>query len=59
MKCELCQSELPAEKCIFAQYRRVINGEEHVFCCSACANNFEEKKGKGKGKGKGKKRSKK
>jgi len=42
-KCESCQVKLPAGKCIFATYRKVINGREYIFCCKLCADRFEEK----------------
>ena len=58
MKCEVCKVELPAEKCIFAQQKRIINGVEHTFCCIHCADVFEKEKISGK-KGRGKKGSKK
>ncbi|MEM2924728.1 MAG: hypothetical protein QXJ68_03455 [Methanocellales archaeon] len=46
MKCELCQVELPTEKCIFALEKRVIDGIEYTFCCIHCADQFEKSKRK-------------
>ena len=44
IKCELCSAEIPDEKCLFADYKRVINGEEHYFCCESHADSFERKR---------------
>ncbi len=47
--CELCNFEIPGEKCVFAVYKRTINGVEHYFCCEHHADEFE-KRTRGKGK---------
>jgi len=31
------------EKCVFATYKRVIDGEEHFFCCKQHADELEKK----------------
>jgi len=42
--CELCKEQV-GEGCAFAAYKRVIKGKEHLFCCAACADKYEEKDG--------------
>jgi len=44
MKCELCNLEISGEKCVFAVYKRTIDGEEHCFCCVHHADEFERRK---------------
>ena len=44
VKCEMCKAEIPADKCVFATHKRVIDGKEYVFCCIRCAEDFEKKK---------------
>ncbi|MDH5783655.1 MAG: transcriptional regulator [Candidatus Bathyarchaeota archaeon] len=46
VKCELCNIEISGEKCVFAVYKRVIDGEEHCFCCEHHADEFEREHGK-------------
>ncbi len=43
IKCEECSIEISGEKCEFAVYTRAIGGEEHVFCCARCAEEYEKK----------------
>jgi len=43
LKCELCNAEISEEKCVFAIYKRTVDGKEHYFCCEKHANKFEEK----------------
>ncbi len=40
VRCEMCNVEVPTEKCEFADCRRVIDGEEHYFCCERHAEEF-------------------
>jgi len=44
VKCETCNVEVPADRCVFATHRRVIDGKEYVFCCVRCAEAFEKKR---------------
>jgi len=44
VKCEMCNAEIPAGKCVFAAHKSVIDGKEYVFCCVRCAEAFEKKK---------------
>jgi hypothetical protein len=45
IQCEQCEVEITGDKCIFAVYTQVIDGEEHVFCCKKCAEKYQKKKG--------------
>ncbi|MFQ6086930.1 MAG: transcriptional regulator [Candidatus Bathyarchaeia archaeon] len=46
IKCELCNANIPSgEKCVFAVHKRIIDGEEHYFCCEHHADEFERKRG--------------
>jgi YHS domain-containing protein len=42
VKCEKCEAEVTADGCVFATYKRRINGEEYTFCCSHCADKFQK-----------------
>jgi YHS domain-containing protein len=42
-KCDLCNIEISGEKCVFAVYKRVIDGKEHYFCCEHHANEYERR----------------
>jgi len=44
VKCEMCNAEIPADKCVLATYKRVIEGKEYFFCCVRCAEAFKRKK---------------
>lgn len=44
IKCELCNSELSEEKCVFAEHQRIVDGEEHYFCCRRHGDEFERKR---------------
>jgi YHS domain-containing protein len=46
IKCEQCNVEISGDKCEFAIYTRVIDGEEYVFCCQKCAERYEKREGK-------------
>jgi YHS domain-containing protein len=50
IKCELCEMEIPADKCVFATCKKVIDGKEYVFCCLRCQQKFLEKREKKKSK---------
>ena len=43
VKCEMCESDISGEKCMFAIYKRTIGGKEHYFCCESHAKEFERK----------------
>lgn len=45
-KCAYCKAEISGEKCIFAIYKRTINGKEHYFCCESHADEFKRKQGR-------------
>jgi hypothetical protein len=45
IKCELCDTEISEETCVFAMLRRTSDGEEHCFCCEQHAEEFEQKHG--------------
>ena len=43
VKCESCGAKIPKdEKCEFASYKRTIGGEQFIFCCARCANEYEK-----------------
>lgn len=44
IKCEMCNTKVPADKCVFAVHKRIIDGKEYVFCCVRCAEVFEKSK---------------
>lgn len=44
IKCKQCNVEISDDKCKFAICRHVIDGEEYVFCCEKCAEQYEEGK---------------
>jgi YHS domain-containing protein len=44
VKCEMCNAEVPVDKCVFASHRRVIDGKEYIFCCVRCAEAFKRRK---------------
>jgi len=46
MKCDLCNLEISGEKCVFAVYKRVIDGKEYYFCCEHHADEFERRRRK-------------
>ncbi|MFQ5711766.1 MAG: transcriptional regulator [Candidatus Geothermarchaeales archaeon] len=41
--CEECEVEIPPLECVFAVHKRVIDGEEHLFCCERCADEYERR----------------
>jgi len=44
VKCESCGAKIPKDmKCELAGYKRTISGEQFVFCCARCANEYEKK----------------
>lgn len=44
IRCHQCNIQIPIDGCKFAIYKRVIDGEEYVFCCGKCAEQHEKKK---------------
>lgn len=44
VQCEQCEVEISGAKCEFAAYTKTIDGEEHVFCCAKCAEQYEKKR---------------
>ncbi len=40
VKCEICNAEIPVDKCPFATHKKVIEGKEYVFCCSIMQRKF-------------------
>jgi YHS domain-containing protein len=40
-KCEICNKEI-AYKCAFANFKIVLNGKEHSFCCEKHADKFKK-----------------
>ena len=44
VKCEMCDVKIPADRCVFATHKRVVDGKEYVFCCVRCAEAFEKSK---------------
>jgi len=32
-KCEMCNAEVPADRCVFATHTEIIDGKEHIYCC--------------------------
>jgi YHS domain-containing protein len=42
IKCEVCDAEISDEKCLFAECKRIINGETYYFCCKRHADKFEK-----------------
>lgn len=45
MKCDLCNTEISDEKCVFAVHIQTRGGEDHYFCCERHADEFETKHG--------------
>jgi len=43
IKCKLCNAEISDEKCMFVAHKKVIDSEEHYFCCERHADEFERK----------------
>jgi hypothetical protein len=43
IQCGLCKREMAAESCELATVQTVVDGEKHVFCCEACARNYQKK----------------
>jgi len=33
VKCKMCNAEIPADKCVFAARKEVIEGKEYIYCC--------------------------
>ena len=48
VKCEICNAETSINECVFAAHKRVIEGEEHIYCCCQIAQRkYTLKKKKG------------
>jgi len=43
VKCAMCKTDVAEEKCVFATYKRTIDGKVHYFCCENHAKDFESK----------------
>jgi len=44
IKCRTCGAKIPGdERCELANYKRTIGGEQFVFCCARCADEYEKK----------------
>jgi len=44
VKCKTCGTEIAEdERCELANYRRTISGEQFIFCCARCADEYERK----------------
>ena len=44
VKCELCKTEIPSEKCEFATFKMIVEGKEQLFCCTKCYEQKQKKK---------------
>jgi YHS domain-containing protein len=44
VKCETRRIEVPSEKCEFADCKKIVDGEEHYFCCERHAEEFVRKR---------------
>ena len=40
IKCSLCDVDID-DVCKFAVYKKVIDGEEYLFCCEKLANEYQ------------------
>jgi len=40
VKCEMCNAEVPADRCVFATHKKVIDGKEYIFCCPTMQRKF-------------------
>jgi len=44
IKCESCGAKIPKdERCELASYKKTIGGEQFIFCCARCADEYEKK----------------
>ncbi len=43
VKCAMCKSDVSGEACVFAIYKKKIDGKEYLFCCESHAKDFEKK----------------
>jgi len=41
MRCKMCNVRIVNEKCVFATYKRFIDGKEYYFCCEKHADAYE------------------
>lgn len=44
IRCNQCNASILGDTCQFATHKRVIDGEEYVFCCQKCAEKFKPRK---------------
>ena len=44
IQCGQCKREMTSGSCELATHHTVVDGEKHVFCCEACAGNYQKKK---------------
>ena len=44
VRCEMCKVEIPSEKCEFANCKKIVDGEEHYFCCERHAAEFARRR---------------
>jgi hypothetical protein len=40
VKCQLCDIEID-EECKFAVYKKVIDGQDYIFCCKRLADEYQ------------------
>jgi len=44
IKCQSCGAKIAEdERCELANYIRTISGEQFIFCCARCADEYEKK----------------
>jgi YHS domain-containing protein len=44
MRCEFCNVEITDKVCELSTYRKVIDGQEYLFCCRKCAERHEQRR---------------
>jgi YHS domain-containing protein len=44
VRCEFCREEVSSEPCGLAAYETTIDGKKYTFCCSKCAQKYQQKK---------------
>jgi hypothetical protein len=43
IKCEMCNAEVPADRCVFATRVKVVDGKEHIYCCIKVQKKHEKR----------------
>jgi len=44
VKCKSCGAKIAEdERCKLANYKRTIDGEQFIFCCAKCADEYKKK----------------